>query len=108
MPEDPQRKSFWGVTRLGEPSGIGDCGKGLWSNRTGAEIHYRQLLQQSSAWEKEAVEMEEIQLTDQELAELQKALKPQAPNTNFDAVHIGPKGGRYRLNSSGRKSYDVP
>ena len=23
-------------------------------------------------------------------------------------IHIGPKGGRYRINSKGRKSYDVP
>ena len=54
------------------------------------------------------MEIEEIQLTENELAELQKALKPQAPNTDFDALHTGPRGGRYRLNSSGRKSYDVP
>ena len=52
--------------------------------------------------------MEEIRLTEKELPELKKALKPQAPNTNFDAVHIRPRGGRYRLNSNGRKSYDVP
>ena len=106
MPEDSQRKSLWGVTRWGEPSGTGDSGKGLWSNKAGAEGHAQQLLKQG--WDKSLVEIEEIQLTEKELAELKKALKPQAPNPNFDAVHIGPRGGRYRLNSNGRKSYDVP
>ena len=38
--------------------------------------------------------------------------KPGAYSTSgsglFDGVHTGPRGGRYRINSNGRKSYDVP
>ena len=106
MPENSQRKSFWGVTCWGEPSGPGDCEKGLWSNRAGAEDHAQQLLEQG--WDKSLVEIEEIQLTEKELAELKESRRPQVPYTNFGAIHVGPRGGRYRLNSKGRKSYDVP
>ena len=29
-------------------------------------------------------------------------------DANGDVIETGPRGGRYRINSSGRKSYDVP
>ena len=106
MPEDLQRKNYWGVTRWGEPSGDGDRGKGLWSNKADAEIHAQQLLKQG--WDKSLIEIEEIHLNEKELVELQKKLQPPAPTASFDEVQTGPRGGRYRINSNGRKSYDVP
>lgn len=30
------------------------------------------------------------------------------PSYNRREIHVGPRGGRYRINSNGRKSYDVP
>ena len=31
-----------------------------------------------------------------------------APDSINDRTYEGPRGGRYRINSNGRKSYDVP
>ena len=30
------------------------------------------------------------------------------PKSIGDRTHIGPRGGRYRINGNGRKSYNVP
>lgn len=34
--------------------------------------------------------------------------KPALGSGYRDSIYIGPRGGRYRINSKGRKSYDVP
>ena len=39
---------------------------------------------------------------------LRKGLLTWPVTGNTDVVHIGPRGGRYRINSNGRKTYDVP
>ena len=33
---------------------------------------------------------------------------PASRGRRFDRIFIGPRGGRYRINKNGRKSYDVP
>jgi hypothetical protein len=38
----------------------------------------------------------------------EEGMRARNPNPIGDHVFIGPRGGRYRINSKGRKSYDVP
>ena len=97
-----------------------------------AEAHERGLRQKAEREAKEAAQkpkaaqksvgdyerFREVGLSHEEaLAEIKKREKARekaeghwakVEAAGLDGIHIGPRGGRYRINNNGRKSYDVP
>ena len=94
---DPEkiRENMRRLSRIGEPGSPGGpasearpgSAKPLWEPLPGDDL-------------------KEIEAVQEKLKRLRES-RAQAPSTN-DQIRTGPRGGRYRINSNGRKSYDVP
>ena len=103
---ESEAKTYWLVTCWGEPSGQGDAGTGLYSKQEHAENHARWLIDYRG-WDEKLIEIEERQMTKEEQEQRMIAVRQRRIDWD-NAVFTGPRGGRYRINSNGRKSYDVP
>jgi len=97
MPMDPEkiRENMRRLSRIGEPGSPGGPAR---EARSGSA---------KPLWEPlPGDDLKDIEAEQEKLKRLRSSsAQPPAPN---DQTRVGPRGGRYRINSNGRKSYDVP
>ncbi len=64
-------------------------------------VDYERYRQSGHSHEEALVKAEELRLRNEKW-------RNEQPSFSRDEVRVGPRGGRYRINSKGRKVYDVP
>ena len=95
MDPEKTRENMRRLSRIGEPGSPG--GPASKSDSAPAKPFWEPL---------PGDDLKEIEAEQEKLKRLRKS-RAQAPSTN-DQIRTGPRGGKYRINSNGRKSYDVP